>query len=66
MRQAIPDRRIQERLTVTQRGNSPPSLTTSQVEPRVAIKIPKMRLKVPMKLLSIYGIEAQGCQLFRI
>ena len=28
---------------------------------RVAIKIPKMRLKVAMKLLSIFGIEAQGC-----
>ena len=37
-----------------------------RVEPRVAIKITKMRLKVAMKLLSIYGIEAQGCQLFRI
>ena len=32
-----------------------------RVEPRVAIKIPKMRLKVAMKLLSIFGIEAQGC-----
>ena len=32
-----------------------------RVEPRVAIKIIKMRLKVAMKLLSIFGIEAQGC-----
>ena len=32
-----------------------------RVEPRVAIKIPKMRFKVDMKLLSIFGIEAQGC-----
>ena len=32
-----------------------------RVEPRVAIKIPKMRIKVAMKLLSIFGIEAQGC-----
>ena len=32
-----------------------------RVKPRVAIKIPKMRLKVAMKLLSIFGIEAQGC-----
>ena len=32
-----------------------------RVEPRVAIKIPKMRLKVAMKLLSIFGIEAHGC-----
>ena len=32
-----------------------------RVEPRVAIKIPKMRLKVAMKLLSIFEIEAQGC-----
>ena len=32
-----------------------------RVEPRVAIKNPKMRLKVAMKLLSIFGIEAQGC-----
>ena len=32
-----------------------------RVEPQVAIKIPKMRLKVAMKLLSIFGIEAQGC-----
>ena len=31
-----------------------------RVEPRVAIKIPKMRLKVAMKLLSIFAIEAQG------
>ena len=30
------------------------------VEPRVAIKIPKLRLKA-MKLLSIFGIGAQGC-----
>ena len=31
-----------------------------QVEPRVAIKIPKMRLnKVAMKLLSIFGIKAK-------
>ena len=29
-----------------------------RVEPRVAIKIPKMRLKVAMKLLNIFGIEA--------
>ena len=27
-----------------------------RVEPRVGIKIPKMRLKVAMKLLSIFGI----------
>ena len=32
-----------------------------RVKPRVAIKIPKMRLKVAMKLLSILGIEAEGC-----
>ena len=32
-----------------------------RVEPRVAIKIPKMRLKVAMKLPSIFGIEAHGC-----
>ena len=32
-----------------------------RVEPRVAIKNPKMRLKVAMKFLSIFGIEAQGC-----
>ena len=32
-----------------------------RVEPRVAIKIAKMRLKVAMKLLSIFGIGAQGC-----
>ena len=32
-----------------------------RVEPRVAIKNPKMRLKVAMKLLSIFGIESQGC-----
>ena len=32
-----------------------------RVEPRVAIKIPKIRLKVALKLLSIFGIEAQGC-----
>ena len=32
-----------------------------RVEPRVAIKIPKMRFKVAMKLLIIFGIEAQGC-----
>ena len=32
-----------------------------RVEPRVAIKIPKMRLKVAMKLLSIFEIEAEGC-----
>ena len=32
-----------------------------RVEPRVAIKIPKMRLKVAMKLLSIFEIEAHGC-----
>ena len=32
-----------------------------RVEPRVAIKIPKMRLEVAMKLLSIFAIEAQGC-----
>ena len=30
-------------------------------EPRVAIKIPKMRLKVAMKLLNISEIGAQGC-----
>ena len=32
-----------------------------QIKPRVAIKIPKMRLKVAMKLPSIFGIEARGC-----
>ena len=30
-----------------------------RVEPRVSIEFPKMRLKVAMKLLSIFGIEAQ-------
>ena len=35
-----------------------------RVEPRVATKIPKMRLKVALKLLSIFGIEAQVAQLF--
>ena len=32
-----------------------------QVEPRVAMKISEMRLKVAIRLLSIFGIEAQGC-----
>ena len=33
-----------------------------RVEPRVAMKIPKMRLKVAMKyFFNIFGIEAQGC-----
>ena len=32
-----------------------------RVEPRVAIKIPEMTFKVAIKLLSIFGIEAQGC-----
>ena len=35
-----------------------------RVEPRVAIKFPKMRLEVIMKLLSIFRIEAQGCLIF--
>ena len=34
---------------------------TFRVEPRVAIKIPKIRLKVATKLLGIFGIEAQSC-----
>ena len=39
----------------------PEAQTHFRVEPRVALKIPKMTLKVAMKLLSIFGIEAQGC-----
>ena len=35
-----------------------------RVESRVAIKTPKMRLKVAMKLLSIFGIEVQVDKLF--
>ena len=35
-----------------------------RVESRVAIKTPKMRLKVAMKLLSIFGIEVQVAKLF--
>ena len=35
-----------------------------RVEPRVAIKFPKMRLKVAMKLLSIFRTEAQGWLIF--
>ena len=34
-----------------------------RVEPRDAIKNPKMRLKVAMKLLSIFGIEAEVAKL---
>ena len=33
-------------------------------EPRVAMKIPKMRLKVVLKLLSTFGIEAKVAKLF--
>ena len=32
-----------------------------ELKPRVATKIPKMRLKVAMKLIIIFEIEAQGC-----
>ena len=35
-----------------------------RVEPRVAMKITKMRLKVAMKLLSISGIEAKVATFF--
>ena len=35
-----------------------------RVEPRIAIKIPKMRLEVAMKLLSISGIEAKVAKFF--
>ena len=34
-----------------------------RVEPRVAMKLLKMRLKVAMKLLSIFGIEAEVAKL---
>ena len=37
-----------------------------RVEPRVAIEYPKMRLKVAMKLLSIFGIVAKLFDNFRL